>query len=114
MIMGFDFGGDFDMGDAAIIGGIMGFAEEAIRDEQLGEGDGVDLDIKIDPSKINDVNLRLVYNQDPEFFIYIVKLVIKQNRKWRNERLAREAVKDELEALQRSEELLEEEENAGD
>ena len=106
--------GSFDSGDAAILGGILGFAEEAFRDENFSEDANGDIHIDVDSGDIKDVNLRLVYNQDPEFFKYIVRLVIKHNRKWKNERLAREALKVELDALKRSEELLKEIEDVGE
>ena len=77
-----DFG-DFGIEDAAIIGGILGFADEAIKDEQEGEGEynNDDIEIDIDPEQITDTDLRLFYRENPELFKFLIKKTIEFRKK---------------------------------
>lgn len=77
-----DFG-NFRIEDAAIVGGLLGFTDEAIRDEQAGENgyDGDDAEIDIDPEQITDIDLRLFYNENPELFEFLVKKIIEFKKK---------------------------------
>lgn len=75
-----DFG-DFGIEDAAIIGGILGFADEAIRDEQEGESESNYEDIEVDPEQIADVDLRLFCRENPELFRFLIKKTIEFRKK---------------------------------
>jgi len=74
---------NFGIEDAAIVGGLLGFADEAIRDEQEDENgyDGDDAEIDIDPEQITDIDLRLFYNENPELFEFLVKKIIEFRKK---------------------------------
>lgn len=99
------FDDGFDVEDATILGGIMGFAEESIREEEeLNEELGDDIDV--DMSEIKDTDLRLIHNMNPGLFKYIISIVKRQTAKWKQDRIDREEVEEELEALRESEELL--------
>ncbi len=101
------FDGDFDAEDAAILGGIAGFAEESMREEDRKPEDNEDYDsIVVDLENPKEINLRLIRNMNPELFRYVVSLVAKHNKKWRQQRLAREAIQDELKAMAETEELM--------
>ncbi len=102
----FDGDGDFDSGDAAILGGIAGFMEESFREESTELGEEF-REIEIDPRDLKEPNLRLIYNNSPKLFNHIVNKIRKQNLEWRRARLAREAVADELEAIEKCERMLE-------
>lgn len=79
---------DFGIEDAAIIGGILGFADEAIRDEQEGENESNDDDteIYIEPEQITDIDLRLFYNENPELFEFLVKRTVEFRKKAKTQR----------------------------
>ena len=105
----FDFDDDFDMEDATIIGGIMGFAEESIREENRQLEDINEEDYGLDEVTDRDTNLRLLRNENPGLVKYLLSLVIKQKRQWAKARMAREqrqrdmkSVKHELEAMERT------------
>ncbi|KKL86841.1 hypothetical protein LCGC14_1940700 [marine sediment metagenome] len=72
-----DGDGDFGIDDAALLGGVIGFAEESIREEEAGLVDEKLEDIEVNPSKITDVDLRLFYNGNPELFNHVVNTVRK-------------------------------------
>lgn len=76
-IFDMDGDGDFGIDDAALLGGIIGFAEESIREEEAGLVDEKLEDIEVNPSKITDVDLKLFYNGNPELFNYVVNTVRK-------------------------------------
>ena len=101
------FDDGFDAEDAAYLGGAIGFAEESIRAEEEQEEEPEDV-IDVDPSVLKEVDLRLVYNMNPGLFKHIVNIIKKQRARWRRDRLDREEVEDELEALEASEKMLEE------
>lgn len=94
---------DFDFEDGAILGGIFGFIEEAGKEESRGQDDPIEVeDFEELNNKIaNDVNLRLLRNQDPDFFNHIVAKVIEQEERFKKE-LERKRLNQE------SEEILEE------
>jgi hypothetical protein len=104
------FDDGFDMEDATIIGGIMGFAEESIREEEK-RPDEVEEDYDISDVKTNDVTMKLLKNENPGLFAYVVKKVIEHKKLWakaiqqKKEDMSEiEAVKHELEAMARLEE----------
>jgi len=101
------FDGDFDVEDATIVGGIMGFASEAFKDESAELEEDFE-EIEINPKDLKEPNLRLIYNNNPGLFNYVVNVVRKQNKEWKEARLAREAVMHELEAMAACERMLEE------
>jgi len=112
----FDFSGDGKFGaeDAAMLGGIMGFAEESMREEEFSDnniGDG-SVENFVD-QQLEEPNLRLIYNMNPQMFMFIANTVIKQQKKWRRQRLLRESeaidneFAHELRALEETEALLE-------
>ena len=73
---------DFGIEDAAIIGGILGFADEAIKAEQEGESeydDGTEVDV--DPEQISDMDLKLFCRENPELFRFLIKETIKFRKK---------------------------------
>lgn len=74
---------DFGIEDAAIIGGILGFADEAIKVEQEGEEDTKDTidSIEIEPEEISDRHLRSFCRGHPELFKYMVRKTIEFKRK---------------------------------
>lgn len=63
--------GNFDLADAAILGGIAGFVEEAIENERFGEREKITTS-DIDEKDIEDTNLRLLYNQNPDLVLYLI------------------------------------------
>jgi hypothetical protein len=101
------FDDGFDAEDAAYLGGAIGFAEESIRAEEEQEEELEDI-VDIDISGLKEVDIRLVYNMNPDLFKHMVNIIKRQRAKWRRDRLDREEVSEELKALAESEELLEE------
>jgi hypothetical protein len=111
-IFDFDGDGDFGIDDAATLGGIMGFAEESMREEETRlEEDSFD-DIEIDPRTIKDINLRLFYNGNPALFKHVVNTVRKHvaaSRKRSQMRSDLREVQHELDAMRDTELLMNEE-----
>ena len=111
-MMDFD---DFDWEDAAILGGIIGFVEESIREEERGFDDDTDddtLEERMREAVDRDVNLLQFRRENPQLYDFILKKVIEQRIKWRRDRLKREAMKRaesefsyELEAMAKTETL---------
>lgn len=104
------FDGDFGAADAAIIGGIMGFAEEAIRDENR-EMDDLDIDgMLMDPRIEKNIDLASFKRSYPDLFKHILYTIVMQKYRWsrdrRQEQTDLESVKHELDALARTEALL--------
>ncbi len=99
MAFGFD---DFGIEDAAAIGGLLGLTEEAGEDENK-QPDLFDEpeDDPISVEDITDIDMRLLYNQDPEFFRNIVRKVKEQRKQW-------EILKEQKRIKEESEEILEE------
>jgi len=100
------FDDGFDIEDATFLGGAIGFAEESIRAEEAVPDKDLEEDIEVDPSHLKDENLRLIYNMNPGLFKYVVNTIRKQTNKWRKDRLDRQEVEEELEALRKTEEIL--------
>jgi len=75
---------DFDAEDAAIIGGVMGFAEESISAEnnveEFNELAMKDLDVEKMP-----LNLRMYAKAHPHQFLHILETVIKHSKTRRRE-----------------------------
>lgn len=73
---------DFDWGDATLLGGLMGFAEESMRAEEavLEEPDELeDPDVAFqEPANSNDLIIRLFRNGHPEEYERLVKRIIAQ------------------------------------
>ena len=109
------FDDGFDMEDATIIGGIMGFAEESIREENR-QPDEIDEEPEGMPSgRSVSVTMKLLKNENPGLFAYVVKKVLEHKRKWAKAKKQREqdmvdvsGVRHELDAIERTEHLLEE------
>ncbi len=77
-IFDFDGDGDFDAQDAAMLGGIAGFAEESMREENNFPEDINNYEeVEIDPRTIDDTDMRLFYNDSPELFNHVVNTVRK-------------------------------------
>ena len=73
------FNDGFDAEDAAILGGIIGFAEDSIKNEELGENDD-DAIPEISDDQIADcieqnqeISLQLLYNENPELVQHLIK-----------------------------------------
>ena len=108
----FDFDGDgsFDMEDAAVIGGMMGFAEESMREEDRNPDEVSDHVTEEDKEEIDRVtSLRLLRNENPGLVDYLINLVKTQRKRWSIARRQRERdmadfeeVKHELEAMKRT------------
>ena len=73
----------FEIENAAIIGGILGFADEAIKAEREGEENarGITEDIEIEPEEIDDGRLQSFCREHPELFKYMVRKAIEFKRK---------------------------------
>ena len=97
------FDDGFDAEDALVLGGTIGFAEESIKSEEEGLDNAPEEDIDIDMSEIKEVNLRLIYNMNPDLFRYIMRIAKRQKDRWKKDRLARESVQEELVCLDKSE-----------
>jgi len=100
--------GDIDLADNAFVGGILGFVEEAMEDGRFGESDDIKLtaeDIKV--GDLEDDRLKLLYNQDPDFVIYLVNKFIQHkkispvNQKFR---VIMAEIEEEIEQMEREEE----------
>ena len=90
--MDFDGDGEFGAQDATILGGVMGFAEESIREENKDFDNELDEDtIDMIDKQMKEPNLRLIYNMNPKLFKFIAKRVVEQQKRWREQRLLREA-----------------------
>ena len=105
------FDGDFDMEDATILGGIAGFAEESLREENrdLSELDPSEESVKDEADK--EISLRRLRNTEPALFEHIVKLVVEHRKAWAEQRRQRELeaeqVGHEIEAMEKAESKLE-------
>lgn len=102
------FDGDFTNADAAAVGGMMGFAEESMREEERGleDPDTTALSREVKEESFSDERLRVFSRSYPELFEHIVKIASRQTEQWRKDREAREEVKDELEAMAACEEMM--------
>ena len=100
------FDDGFGMEEALTLAGAIGFAEESIRLEEDIE-DPPEEEIEINSSDIEGIDLKLIYNMNPDLYKYVANTVRNQKIKWENDRLAREAVAEELAALEETEPVLE-------
>jgi len=101
------FDDEFDTQDAVVIGGIMGFAEESLREENQ-EFDDIELeDLIPDTPPDRDASLAAFKRSNPELYRKIVHTIVKQRIMWAQERKDFEEVKDELRAMARCEAMLE-------
>jgi hypothetical protein len=100
------FDGDFDAKDAAIIGGIMGFAEESMREEDQELDDEELEEILLNDPSDRDVNLAAFKRSYPEMYRKIVHIIVRQRAVWAQERRDFELVKDELRAMEKCEAML--------
>ena len=105
-----NFFNNFDVTDNAIIGGIAGFVEESVENEQLLKKN----DELIEPSNddvpeesVKNDRLRLLHNQDPGFVLHIVdkflkhKKVAKINRDFK---IVMTEIEEEIEQMKKDEE----------
>jgi len=74
--MNFD---NFGLADAAILGGIAGFVEEAVDNERFGEREEITTS-DIDEKDIEDTNLRLLYNQNPDLVLYLINKFLNHKK----------------------------------
>jgi hypothetical protein len=105
----FDGDGDFDIQDAAILGGIMGFAEESIREEEAKPAEEKFEDIEVNPNEITDINLRLFYNGNPALFNHVVNTVRKHAATAKARKQMKNDIKEvqhEIDAMKESEEYM--------
>ena len=106
------FDGDFDSEDAAIFGGIAGFAEESIREENRTDDDVEASEESVKSESSKETSLRRMYNTNPSLFNHIVRLVVRHRKSWRKIREQKELELDqvghELEAMKETEVELEE------
>ncbi len=103
------FDDEFDTEDALMIGGAMGFAEEALREEDEALfGEPKVKPKTLNPEEFKDIDLQIFRNTNPELFEYIVEMVAKQKQKWRKQIAAmrNNETNHELEALEKTEKLL--------
>jgi hypothetical protein len=100
------FDDGLDIEEALTLAGAIGFAEESMRAEEDLE-EAPEEEIEIDSSEIKEIDLKLIYNMNPGLYRYIANIVRNQKIKWEKDRLAREAVTEELAALEETEAMLE-------
>jgi len=106
------FDGDFDAEDAAILGGVLGFADESVQEEERSVEEVVDNnEEEVSVGEVSDVDMKLLYNDDPEFFTDIVKLARNHRKIWAKKK---EEVKFAEEYAQMMQEINEEVEFWGD
>jgi len=108
------FDDDFDTEDATIIGGIMGFAEESMREENRQPED-IEEEPDLEGVGPTNTTMRLLKSENPGLFAYVAKKVIEHKKKWSEYKRQRsqdmsdiDSVRHELEAMERTEHLLEE------
>lgn len=104
------FDGDFTNADAAAVGGMMGFAEESMREEERGleDPETTALSKEVKEASFSDERLRVFSRSYPELFEHILMIASRQTEQWRRDREAYEEVKDELEAMEACEAMLNE------
>jgi hypothetical protein len=83
--------------DAAAIGGVLGFAEESIREEEdSNKMIDQDFDIEVDPRDITDLDLKIFYNTNPDLFNHVASIVRRQTIEWR-EAVSKKREEEEIE-----------------
>jgi len=96
------FDGDFDAEDAAILGGVLGFADESVQEEERSPEEVEDDNREeVLVKEISDTDMKLFYNDDPEFFEDIVKLAKYHRKIWARK-------KDEIKFAEEYAQLMEE------
>jgi|WetSurSiteA1Bulk_404760.scaffolds.fasta_scaffold00299_21 hypothetical protein len=74
---------DFDWGDATLLGGIIGFAEESMREEDAIPEELDDPDVNYqEPANSGDLIIRLFKSGHPKEYEWLVKKVIEQRLAW--------------------------------
>lgn len=73
--------GDIDLADNAFVGGILGFVEEAMKNERFGK----DGDVKLAVGDIREEDLendcfKLLYNQNPNLAVYLVNKFVQHKK----------------------------------
>lgn len=102
------FDDGFDAKDAAILGGVIGFAEESMREEDRELEEEIE-EIFPDEEPSKNASLAAFRRSNPELYHKILRIAINQRITWAQERRDYEEVKDELIAMERCEALLGEE-----
>jgi hypothetical protein len=75
--------GEFDWGDAALLGGIMGFAEESMREEDMQLEEMEDPEVEfIEPINSGDTIIKLFRSGHPKEYEWMVKKIIEQRLAW--------------------------------
>ena len=107
-------GDGFDIGDSIIAGGIAGFIYDSIKEEdRLDESDfdpeGFSESVKDGVEDSNNVQLRLLYNENPELVEFLVKKVREDRERASQAAIEKEAaqvrqeMQEELERMEREE-----------
>jgi hypothetical protein len=84
-----NFFDDFDLADNAIMGGIAGFVEEFVENEQLSEKNGEPVELSnddISEENIKNDGLRLLYNQNPNLVLHIINKFLEHKKVARTNR----------------------------
>ena len=96
------FDDDFNAEDAAILGGVLGFADESVREEERPpEEVENEVEPEISSGEISDLDMKLLYNDDPEFFEDIAKLAKEHRKIWTRK-------KDEMRFIEEYAQLMQE------
>lgn len=107
---------DFDWEDAAILGGILGFAEESARQERMKDPSELDYQEHFEPLDEKESRLtlkqqlRLLENMNPDLARYVKEKVIEQKKYWRMSRKSSSVLRDVVKEWQN---LEKEEEKKG-
>ena len=107
---------DFGLEDAAILGGVLGFVEEATKAEEEGVSDEYATDVEEDfrdtvaewVSRTPDVQLRLLYNENPALVEFMVRKAY-ENRGMSAKKIEEKEIKQVRKEMQEELERLEEE-----
>lgn len=107
-------GSDFDIGDAIIAGGIVGFVHDSIKSEESLEESDFDPEdfteaVKDGVESSNNIQLRLLYNENPGLVEFLVKKVREDRENASKTAIENEAaqvrkeMQEELERMEREE-----------
>jgi hypothetical protein len=100
------FDDGFDAKDAAIMGGVIGFVEESMREEDRVFEDEEFEEKLLERVSNRDVNLVSFSRSHPDLFRKIVHTIVAQRAQWAQERRDFEEVKEELIAIEKCEAML--------
>jgi hypothetical protein len=64
---------DIGIGDAAIIGGLLGLAHESGRDQSEDDSSDGESESYIEPEDISDVGFQQLYAEDPELARFLIR-----------------------------------------